>query len=301
MRELKYELVDVFTDKPFGGNQLAVFTNPGDLDAALMQQIARELNLSETTFVFPPADAHNHFRVRIFTAARELPFAGHPTVGTAFVLQHLGLFDPSAELRLEEGVGVIGVTYAPQPDGQLLVTMQQPIPQFGAIAADRAAVAALLSLDEGDLIPDCPVQVVSAGVPFLYVPLRTLDAIRRVRVRLDLLADQLEGVDSTYLFVFTPQVERVGSTVHARMFAPELGITEDPATGSASGPLGAYLLKYGLVDAAAAQQMISEQGFELGRPSILHISVQTSGDTITAVSVGGYTQPIGSGVLQLQD
>ena len=299
MPNLTYQLVDVFTDVPFGGNQLAVFPDPGALDPALMQSIARELNLSETTFVLPPEDSHNHFRVRIFTGARELPFAGHPTIGTGFVLQRLGMVDASSPVRLEEGVGVIAVTYAPQPDGQLLVTMQQPIPQFGAVVQDRKRAAALLSLSEDDLIPNCPVQVVSSGLPFLYVPLRTLDAIRRIRVRLDLLEPQLAGTDSTFLFVFTPEVERAGSSVHARMFAPELGITEDPATGSASGPLGAYLLRYGLVDAQAAQHLISEQGFEMGRPSIIHIAIQTEGDRITQVSVGGYTQAMGTGTLVL--
>lgn len=310
MPELAYQLVDVFTDVPFGGNQLAVFTDPGDLPSEMMQRIARELNLAETTFVLPPADPRNHFRVRIFTPARELPFAGHPTIGTSFVLHRCGLASAGVPLRLEEGVGVIDVTLAAQADGRLMVTMRQPTPQFGAVFEDRAALSAILSLSPGDLIDGLPAQVVSSGLPFLFIPLNTLDAVRRVRVNPDLWLRQ--NVDANGLFVFTPQTELPGSTVHSRMFAPELGITEDPATGSAHGPLGAYLLRYGVVDANVGRSvdgntgrhLVGEQGFEIQRPSLLHIFIEApegAPEQVTSVSVGGYTQPIGSGVLSIPD
>jgi PhzF family phenazine biosynthesis protein len=181
MPELPYHLVDVFTDMPFGGNQLAVFTEPDDLPAETMQLIARELNLSETTFVLPPTDPQNHYRVRIFTPARELPFAGHPTIGTGYVLHRHGLIRSGGSLRLEEGVGVIEVTLTPESDGRLMVTMRQPLPQFGAIFEDRATLSAILSLKPDDLTDGLPAQVVSSGLPFLFIPVKTLSAIRRVQ------------------------------------------------------------------------------------------------------------------------
>ncbi len=297
MRELAYQLVDVFTDTPFGGNQLAVFTDPGDLPGDVMQTIARELNLSETVFVLPPADPANHFRLRIFTPGAELPFAGHPTIGTGFVLHRSGMIPPGGALRLEEGVGLIEVTLTHEPGGKLLVTMQQPLPQFGAVCDDRAQASAALSLTPDDLMPGLPVQVVSSGTPFLFAPLNSLDAVRRIRVRLDLYEAVVKAVGARGIFVFTPKGELPGSHVHARMFAPQMGIAEDPATGSACGPLGAYLLRHKLVDAQAAQQIVAEQGFEIKRPSIIHIHLEITDEAITRVTVGGYSRAIGSGVL----
>ncbi len=299
MRDYAYQLVDVFTDTPFGGNQLAVFLQPGDLTAEMMQTFARELNLAETTFVFPPDDPQNDYRVRIFTPARELPFAGHPTIGTGFVLHRHGMIRAGGRLRLEEGVGMIEVTLADEPGGGLMVTMQQPIPAFGAVCADRAALSAMLSLTPDDLIDGLPAQVVSSGNPFLFVPLKSLDAIRRVRLNADLWLRQ--GIDAHGVVVFTLEAERAGSTLHSRMFAPELNITEDPATGSAHGPLGAYLLRYGVVDAQTARHMVAEQGFEIQRPSLLHVYVEGTAEQITSVRVGGYTCAVGSGMLIVPD
>ncbi|MEO8395082.1 MAG: PhzF family phenazine biosynthesis protein [Chloroflexota bacterium] len=302
MRELAYHLVDVFTDTQFGGNQLAVFTEPPvDLLGETMQSIARELNISETVFVLPPADAANHYRLRIFTPGAELPFAGHPTIGTGFVLQQAGMIPPGDVLRLEEGVGLIEVTLTHEAGGKLLVTMQQPIPKFGAIYEDRAQVSAALSLSEADLLPDFPVQIVSSGNPFLFVPLKSLDAAARSRVRIDIYEKVIAEIGARGLFLFTPETALMGSSVHTRMFAPQMGISEDPATGSAMGPLGAYLLHYGLVDASAAQHLACEQGFEMERPSIIHIYMKGTPEQITGASIGGYTQPIGSGVLYLAE
>ncbi len=302
MHELTYQLVDVFTDTPFGGNQLAVFTDPGDLLGDLMQTIARELNLSETVFVLPPADAANHFRLRIFTPGAELQFAGHPTIGTGFVLHRSGMIPPGTGLRLEEGIGLIEVTLAQEADGKLLVTMQQPIPQFGAVYEDRVLLSAALSLAPDDLMPGLPIQVVSSGTPFLFAPLNSLDAVRRIRLRLDLHETIIKAVDARGIFVFTLGGDLPGTTAHARMFAPQMGIAEDPATGSAAGPLGAYLLRSGLVDAAGAKHLVVEQGFEMKRPSILHVHLEGSAnlgsaEVLTRVTVGGYSQAIGSGVL----
>lgn len=298
MRKLRYHLVDVFTNERFGGNPLAVFTNGRGVEPALMQTIARELNLSETVFVLPPEDPANHWRLRIFTPATELPMAGHPTVGTAYVLAREHLVDVTGDettIRLEELVGVIPVTFTFDDHGALSISMTQPNPTFGPMMDDRAGIAALLSLSPDDLLP-LPIQVVSTGVPFVFVPVRDLDAMRRIKVRLDLWEQSLMDTPHPHLLTFTPEVETAGSHVHVRMFAPAMGIPEDPATGGAAGPLGCYLVQHGLVkDSPAA--IIAEQGFEMGRRSFLHIGIEQQ--EITRVTVGGQSVPVGEGVIEI--
>ena len=299
---LNYHLLDVFTDHQFGGNQLAVFPDPPqDLSTELMQQIAKELNLSETTFVFPPADAANDFKLRIFTPAAELPMAGHPTVGSAYALARLGtlgILDGEKAIVFEEGVGPIPVTILADESGQPTeVWMQQPIPQFLDIRDDRAAIAAVLSLSEDDLEKDAPIQVVSSGLPFLYVVVESLAAMKRISFRLDKWRTHLAGSGAEQIFVTSLDTEYDASTVHSRMFAPALGIIEDPATGSASGPLGAYLLKYGLVKTG---EMVSEQGIEMGRPSFIHIRVERKGRAFASVAVGGACAYVGCGTLVIE-
>src|SRR5215218_5230802 len=266
MRRLHYHLVDVFTDRAFGGNPLAVVTNGRGVSDVTMQAVAKEFNLSETTFVLPPDDPAHDWRVRIFTPGSELPMAGHPTVGTAFVLarEHLVRRDArETTIVLEEGVGPVPVRIEFEGGEPSYAEMTQPLPTFGPALEDRAGFAAMLSLEESDLESDLPVEVVSCGVPFLYVPLRGLDAARRARPRVDLIerAANEHGVPPE-VFVFTREVEGAGSTVHSRMFAPGMGITEDPATGAASGPLGSYLVRYGLV-AGESADVVSEQGIEM--------------------------------------
>ena len=298
---LEYHLLDVFTDRQFGGNPLAVFPQPPpDLLPSVMQRIAQELNLSETTFVLPPTDPAHHCRLRIFTPAAELPMAGHPTVGSAYALAHLGRIGPldaQTTLVFEEGVGPIGVTiHADRLGKPKEVWMRQPIPQFGDIYQDRRAIAAMLSLDESDLHSDAPVQVLSSGLPFLYVPVATLAAMARVRLRQDRWGALLAGSDAQNVFITTTETVEADSSAHSRMFAPALGVGEDPATGSASGPLAAYLLRYGLSDSG---DMIAEQGFEMGRPSFIRMRVERSGDEITDVAIGGNCVMMGRGTLTL--
>ncbi len=282
-----YHLVDVFTDVQFGGNQLAVFLDAQGMSTVLMQTITRELNLSECAFVFPAQDDTHDYHVRIFTPGRELPMAGHPTIGTAFTLAHTGHIPVNHTVRFLEGVGVIAVDVQQTASG-IRADMAQPSAQFGHIFDDRARMAALLSITEADLLPDYAIQVVSTGVPFVYVPVRDLNVMRKVKFRLDLWEQELKDTDYPQVFVFTPQAQTLVGTVHARMFAPSMGITEDPATGAACGPLGAYLARYGLTD--DPQNIVCEQGFEMNRPSLIHIQVQD-----TAIIVGGYTQPVGTG------
>ena len=303
MRRLHYHRVDVFTDRAFGGNPLAVCANGRGISTETMQAIAKEFNLSETTFVLPPDDPRHDWRVRIFTPSSELPMAGHPTVGTAFVLarEHMIRRDErETDIVLEEGVGPIPVKVSFEAGEPVFAEMSQPLPTFGPRPTDRRAVAAMLSLEEADLEADLPVEVVSCGVPFLYVPLRTLDAARRARPRADLIERvAADGVPSE-VFVFTREVETAFSTVHSRMFAPGLGVAEDPATGAASGPLGCYLVRHGLVACDPAAEMVSEQGLEMGRPSFVKIRIERRGDEITAVRVGGQCHFMGEGFIEIQ-
>ncbi len=299
---LDYHLLDVFTDRQFGGNPLAVFPQPPPgLSPSLMQQLAQELNLSETTFVLPPANPAHNWRLRIFTPAAELPMAGHPTVGTAYALAHLGRLgqlEAQTKIVFELGVGPISVTiHADRHDKPGAVWMRQPLPQFGEVYHDRRAIAELLSLDESDLRADAPLQVLSSGLPFLYVPVARLSAMARIQLRPDRWGALLAGSDAQNVFVTTTETVAASSTAHSRMFAPALGIGEDPATGSAGGPLAAYLLRYGLTE---SDEMISEQGFEMGRPSTIRMRVQRSGDEITGVAIGGNCVMLGSGSLTLE-
>ncbi len=296
---LDYHLLDVFTDRQFGGNQLAVFPDPPiDLPQQTMQEIAREMNLSEVTFLFPPADPVNDFRLRIFTPAAELLMAGHPTVGTAFMLARLGRLGElqrRKKIVFEEGVGPISVTIHADEHGQLSeVWMRQPRPEFLDIYEDRRAIAEMLSISADDLLHEAPLQVVSSGLPFLYVPVRSLAAIEKVRLQYDKWRNLLAASNAEHVFVTTTETVCESSMAHSRMFAPALGVSEDPATGSASGPLGAYLLKYGLV---SDEMMIVEQGYEMGRPSFIRIRVKRSGADITGVAIGGKCAYIGFGTL----
>jgi trans-2,3-dihydro-3-hydroxyanthranilate isomerase len=305
MRIFQYFLVDVFTDRPFGGNQLAVFTDGRGLSSEEMQSIAKEMNLSETTFVLPARDAKSDFHVRIFTPALELPLAGHPTVGTAFVLarEHmLGELTDEVTTTFEEGVGLIPVTLRSQGGRLQSISMRQPLPSFGLDFSDRAAIARMLSLTEQDLVEGLPLEVVSCGVPFLYVPVKSLAALRSIRFRRDVWETVLQDFVAPQVFVFTQEAEVVNSTTHCRMFAPSMGITEDPATGAAHGPLGSYLVRHKLVESVAGKaEFISEQGFELGRPSFLQVTIEHKGEDITGVYVGGQCQYMSSGHLELPD
>jgi trans-2,3-dihydro-3-hydroxyanthranilate isomerase len=277
----EYRLVDVFTDKAFGGNPLAVFTDGRAIDERLMQPIAKELHLSETTFVLPPSSKGADHRLRIFTPDKELPFAGHPTIGTAYVVGA----GRDGTMWLQEGVGNIRVT-----SREGFVQMDQPLPTFTGSTVTRQAAAEALSLAVEEVRSDVPIQVGSSGVPFLFVPLANLKAVRRAR---------RPGALDASVYVFAMSGERSGSQVHGRMFDQGLGIGEDPATGSAQGPLGAYIVAHELVQAAPTTRIRVEQGFEIGRPSILDIEVDRAGAAISAVRVGGRCVPMGGGWLDV--
>ncbi len=307
MSKHHYILVDVFTDHPFGGNQLAVFPDARGIGPKTMQAIAKELKLSETAFVLPPTEQGADYHVRIFTPAAELPVAGHPTVGTAFVLARERTMthqQPApTTLFLQEGVGIITVTLDWDANLAPRITMQQPLPTFGPRFGEPDILASVLALEPTDLRSDLPCEVVSCGVPFVLVPIKDLQAMQRISFQQGLWQQFLADFAAPNILAFTLQTQRQqtsASGVHCRMFAPALGITEDPATGAANGPLGSYLVHYGAIPTQSGTvSVISEQGFEMGRPSLMYITVEHIDRDIRSVSVGGHCVYIGEGSLEL--
>jgi trans-2,3-dihydro-3-hydroxyanthranilate isomerase len=288
---MHYITVDVFTDTPFGGNQLAVFPDAADIAPDLMPAIAREFNFSETTFVLPPDDPSHTAKVRIFTPGGELPFAGHPTVGTAHVLASIGrvnLLSARTRIVLEELVGPVPVEIRAEGGRPVFVQLSAAqAPVIGPPPPDRATLAAMLSLDEDDLLDGAfAPQAISCGVPYLYVGLRERSVVSRARLKLEVLERALGDYLTSAVFIFARGGERPGSDVRARMFAPGLGIPEDPATGSAAVGLGAYLAARE-PDKDGTFRWIVEQGFEMGRPSILEVEADKAGGVVTATRVGG--------------
>lgn len=307
MKTLRYSLIDVFTEKPFGGNQLAVFHGEEKLSSSTMQQIARELNLSETVFVCPPENAKNHKCLRIFTPKVELPLAGHPTIGAAFSLAEQGMVQTAEgpnEWILEEGFGDIPVTVYKNGGRIIKVEMTQPLPEFRGTYPKSGLVADLLSLTPKDLDVRYPFQTVSSGLPFLFIPVRSLTAVRNIQFRTDIWERHFSrDPDTQHIFVFTTETEEKRSTVHSRMFAPAMGIAEDPATGAASGPLGAYLVEHGVIPQTAdgTYHIRNEQGIEIKRPSYVDVTIVKSGSRFSLVKIGGTSVMMGQGEIYLAD
>ena len=299
----RYLTADVFTDTRFGGNQLAVFPDAGKIPADLMPHIAREFNYSETTFVLPPHDPGHTAKVRIFTPGGELQFAGHPTIGTAHVLASIGAIAlTGAETRIvfEEGVGPVPVvirTANGRPEFCQLSAAK--LPEIGPPAPTAATLAAMLSLFPSDVLDaDMAPESVSCGTPFLFVPLRDRATVGRARLKLDLWEAALRGYITNKVFVFAMDGERPGSSVRARMFAPGIGVPEDPATGSAAVGLGGYLASRDSL-ADGTLRWIVEQGFEMGRPSILEVEADKAGGAVTASRVGGRSVLVCDGMMSL--
>jgi trans-2,3-dihydro-3-hydroxyanthranilate isomerase len=306
MREYRFVQVDVFTDQPFGGNPLAVFPEAEGLATKEMQQLAREMNLSETTFVLPPQAEGADFRVRIFTPAAELPFAGHPVVGTHWVLAHLGrvaLQEPVTQVHFELGVGVLPADLHVASAQVERVVMTQGRPTFHAVLEDVAELAEGLGLPPDSITTaGWPVQVVSTGVPQMMVPVRSLAQVQALdasQLNVAALSRVCRAAGTECVMVFTFETESPDSAVHVRMFAPLLGVPEDPATGSANGALGAYLVHHQAVPVTEpTTYILSEQGAEMGRPSTLYVEVDSRGKETTAVRVGGQVVPVAKGVVR---
>ncbi|HVO71914.1 MAG TPA: PhzF family phenazine biosynthesis protein [Aggregatilineaceae bacterium] len=313
MPHYSFYQVDVFTDQPFGGNPLAVFPDASGLDTAQMQRIAREMNLSETTFVFPPEQAGADFKVRIFTPDAELPFAGHPVVGTHWTLAHLGrvtLREPLTTVHFELGVGVRAAALHVERGQVTRVVMDHQRPDFGATAgADQVAQLArgLGLVPEAIMDTGWPVQVVSTGIRQLFIPVRSrreIEALSPKHQDTDVMSRLCEELDpeqhcNECLMALALDTLDPGVQVHTRMFAPGVGVAEDPATGSASGGLGAYLVEHCAIPAMPpTTHLIAEQGIEMGRPSRIGIEVDGVPGAITMVRVSGSVVPVIEGVLR---
>lgn len=290
---MKYQFytLDVFTGSRFGGNPLAVVMDAQDLGGGQMQTVAREFNLSETTFVRPPQDPANTANVRIFTPGAELPFAGHPTIGTAIVLAELaagGVAEFESEIRLEEQVGLLVVNVskkAGEPASAQFTNAVLPEPKRPAPGA--AELAAALSLDEADITGAAhrPGDQ-TAGMGYLFVPVSNLEAVARARVDPVNWPGMSDGKGWTGAMVYTSGGESPDAHFHGRMFGPDVGITEDPATGSAAAMFPGQIIANEDL-AGGTHKWFVEQGYEMGRPSQLHIEADVSGGSLCAVRVGG--------------
>jgi len=284
--------VDVFTTQPLEGNPLAVFPEASGLDDVTTQKIAREMNLSETVFVVPATRASFSARVRIFTPTRELPFAGHPTVGTSFVLLDEGIVPAGTkQFVLEEKVGPVPIRV--ETGERPLIWLTTPPISYGR-TYDRLRCAQALGVAAHDLLDITP-QWLSAGNPTVFIALRDRRAVD------DAWLDShgvsiIKGADAAPIcvFVFTP----VPEGAYARMFAPEYGVPEDPATGSSTGPLAAFMIRHRLVSGAAGTRFVSEQGTKMGRRSILYVELHGDGGA-DGIDVGGYVTPVAEGTLKL--
>lgn len=293
----RYLHYDVFTDRRFGGNQLAVLPDASGLSMQTMQQIAREIGFAETTFVTAANCADTDVRMRIFTPGTEMPMAGHPVVGTTFALAREGTIAAGC------ADWIFGLNIGPTPvsmewTGSRLdfAWMRQRTPEFGPPFDDAARVAAALGVREDDITgTGLPVQRVSCGVPFVLVPVTTRAAVDRAVPVVRLLDFE------AYIFTTDRTGATDSATTYSRMFAPALSVYEDPATGSASGPLGAYLVRHSLVTPEQGRSILNLQGVKLGRPSWIHVSIESSGLDISRVRVGGTSVFVAEGVMEVED
>ncbi len=304
-RSLKFYQADVFTAQPFGGNPVAVFPDADGLTDDELQQIAREMNLSETVFVFSPTDPSAIARLRIFTPTQEIPFAGHPVLGTFYVLAQLGRVSIQKQVThvmQECNIGLFPVELHAEPSRVVRVVMSQPKPEFlDPIDAidDVYLVGGALGLPK-HVIADrkWPLQVVSTGLPVLIVPVRTLTAVRSINPDASAIINVSERFGANGIMVFTTVTVESFASVHARMFAPKIGILEDPATGSAGGALGAYLVQNGVAEVGPRTDILIEQGYEIDRPSRILVQVESDDDVIQGVKVGGQCVMVVEGVLK---
>lgn len=297
MRKYRYFVCDVFTKSAFGGNPLAVFTEAQGLSSLEMGKIAREMNLSETTFVLPPTKPEADFKVRIFTPATEIPFAGHPTLGTAYVMAEKGSAT-GTELKLELNIGVIPVRLTIRNGRIEFVQMTQSRPNFGSSFENISGLAKAVSVPESEILETrLPTEVISCGMPILIVPVKSLKAVQGAEPDGQMIKNLLKDFEAKLVLIFTTETLDAGSTVHARLFAPSIGVMEDPAPGAAGGPVASYLFKHKLVEDKDVHKMICETGFEIERPSLIYMDIDVQDSAITGIRVGGYVAMVAEGTL----
>ncbi len=299
---LPFYQADVFTSEPFGGNPLAVFPESEGLTEREFQQIAREMNLSETVFVLPPTDPRASAKIRIFTPSQEIPFAGHPILGTFFILgtlKRLQLTEPITQVFYECHLGVFPLDIVVLRGNIEQVMMSQPAPEFIETITQVEFLydlAKALGVQKSVLMDSMfPVELVSTGLPVLIVPVRTLTAVKSMKVNHSAILDCCDRVGAQGIMVFTTMTVEENAGVHTRMFAEPIGIPEDPATGSASGALGAYLVKNGVVEIGPTTEVVMEQGYEIDRPSRILVQVFSDDDMIKTIKVGGQVVMVAEG------
>ena len=293
-RGLGRGIVDVFAEVEYSGNQLAVVLGAGSMSSSQMQQIAKEMNYSETTFILSDSQRDGGYDVRIFTPQEELPFAGHPTLGTAYVIQKAVIEDRVDTVTLNLKVGQIPVTFHYRDREIDVLWMHQKPPTFGS-SIDAETAARVLCLHESDIDDRYPIQEVSTGVPFIIVPLRTLDALKKVQLAREAYSQLIEGLDAKMVLVFCPFARSAENNLSVRVFADYYGVAEDPATGSANGCLAGYLVRYRYFGEQPVDVRV-EQGYEIGRPSLLLLRAAESDEGID-VFVGGRVIMVARGEL----
>ena len=267
MKSYAFHIVDVFAETKYSGNQLAVVHDAAVMSSSKMQQIAKEMNYSETTFVLTDQQRDGGYDVRIFTPEEELPFAGHPTLGTAYAIQQTIIGELVDKIILNLKIGQIPVTFHYR-DGEVdVLWIKQKAPTFAA-ELDAGAIASILHLDRADIDDRYPVEEVSTGVPFIIVPLTTLDALKKAHVAREEYFKLIEEMDAKMVLMFCPHTRDPDNDLSVRVFADYYGVAEDPATGSANGCLAGYLVKHGYFGEQRIDIRV-EQGHEIGRPSLL--------------------------------
>jgi trans-2,3-dihydro-3-hydroxyanthranilate isomerase len=289
-----FYIVDVFAEKKYAGNQLAVIRNAEGLSDIEMQQIARETNFSETTFIQSDKKQDGGYNVRIFTPDREVPFAGHPTLGTAFIIQKEIEKEQVKNIILNLKVGQIMVTLnynGSQPD---ILWMRQIQPNFGWIL-DSSTMAQVLNINEYDIDERFPIQEVSTGLPFIIVPLKNLETVKKTKLAVDKYFNLLDHTQSKAMLLFSPETYEKGNDLNARVFADYYGIPEDPATGSANGCLAGYLVNYKYFGNEKINIRV-EQGYEIKRPSLLFLNAEKSNNKFE-INVGGKVILVAKGEL----
>jgi trans-2,3-dihydro-3-hydroxyanthranilate isomerase len=290
----KYYTVDVFAETKYAGNQLAVIRGAGDLPTAEMQRIALEMNYSETTFMLSDEPRDGAHDVRIFTPAAEVPFAGHPTLGTAFVIRQELMQPTDRNVVLNLKVGRIPVTFEDVPGEAEVLWMRQRSPEFGAeVSAETMAGVLGLAVDQMDA--RFPFQEVSTGLPFWIAPLVSLQALNQARTNQDHYERLVRDSPAKGVLLFCAEANEPGNDLCTRMFAEFLGVTEDPATGSANGCLAGYLIRHDYFGGGSIDIRV-EQGYQIRRPSLLRLRARVDGEEI-GVEVGGRVIPVAVGEL----
>ncbi len=296
--------VDVFAEKKYAGNQLAVVRDAAGLSDQSMQEIAREMNFSETTFILNDRENSGGYEVRIFSLEQELPFAGHPTLGTAFIIQQFIIKENVPDVRLNLKVGQIPVLFSYENERPGILWMKQVSPRFGR-TFDLEEVTRALNISPGQVNTNYPVQEVSTGLPFIIVPLKDLEAVKSCSVDNFGYLNLIDRAEAKSILVFCPETYNPQNQINARMFDQYHGIAEDPATGSANGCLAAYLVKHRFFDTTKIDLRV-EQGYEIGRPSLLLIRAHEEEGEFNAnsgieesisISVGGKVIMVAHGEL----